>query len=191
MELPTLDLIDEMSPAVLTDGTIRYVLMPMKTLATIERETAKMAAEREAIEQEARDRAEVGGKLPAAEGQDPDDFDEDAADEAADDEARRLEEEDARREEAAEKVIEEADRLESLYDAALDEAPEAFTDIYQYLADDGVCDDPGGEQFHRVLTAWFTAGQPEDMLEFINWQVRLIPPQEQDALPGTGYQKAV
>jgi DNA polymerase III sliding clamp (beta) subunit (PCNA family) len=91
MELPTLDLIDEMSPAVLTDGTIRYVLMPMKTLATIERETAKMAADREVIEQEARDRAEAGGKLAPVEGQDPDDFDEDAADEAAEADARRLE----------------------------------------------------------------------------------------------------
>jgi hypothetical protein len=42
-----------------------------------------------------------------------------------------------------------------------------FYDAYDRLAQDGYCDEPGGEEYKRVLGEWFHAGKPAGLKTFI------------------------
>ncbi len=68
-------------------------------------------------------------------------------------------------------------RQEELEDD-LDDDPlteEDFYDVYEFMADEGKCDSPGGSEYKRVLDEWEKAGRPENIREFIDRETNLYP----------------
>lgn len=50
-----------------------------------------------------------------------------------------------------------------------------FDDVWNELAEDGLCDTLGGPEYLRVRSEWISAGEPEDIEVFIFRRANIVP----------------
>ena len=52
---------------------------------------------------------------------------------------------------------------------------EAFFSAYEELAEDGLCDTPGGAEYERILDEWIDLGCPNGIEAFIVSRANAVP----------------